>query len=419
MSSDNQDNGKRTSLVEIGARLTQYATMAAGGLGITRGRAFSGPLHAEIGISDPCNHKCVMCYNYPPDDRQSTATAERFGFQPKGVMSLETFKGIVDDLHALGTRRIDLVGRGEPLLNRSAVDMVAYAKERDMHVILCSNASKLSASKTEGLVAAGLDRLNVSLNAGTPENYPNIHVTETPENYLRVKRNLRYLADYKAASGSVTPYMRLSFIISSKNYFEIEDMVSVTSEVGAGEALFTHTIVHEGTSDLALSHEQYKELVTLTASAEGKASALGVETNLAAFAATTPSYLKDAIKGPPVVPCYVGYYFTVVLGNGAVLPCCQCDIPIDSVTENRGFAEIWSSDGYSEFRKAARRLPEPSDRLKSCECDKCYLRPRNISIHNLLHPWDRVEGGDGEELFTVGDLLRMNDNGSSIKVTRS
>jgi hypothetical protein len=47
----------------------------------------------------------------------------------------------------------------------------------------------------EGLVDAGLDRMNVSLNAGTPETSPNIHVTEFPKDHLEAKRNLRYLSD--------------------------------------------------------------------------------------------------------------------------------------------------------------------------------------------------------------------------------
>jgi hypothetical protein len=35
------------------------------------------------------------------------------------------------------------------------------------------------------------------------------------------------------------------------------------------------------------------------------------------------------------------------------------------------------------------------------------LRPRNITVHNLLHPFNRIAGGDEEQLFTVRDLLRM------------
>jgi len=35
------------------------------------------------------------------------------------------------------------------------------------------------------------------------------------------------------------------------------------------------------------------------------------------------------------------------------------------------------------------------------------LRPRNITIHNLLHPLNKINGGDEDQLFTVADLLRM------------
>ena len=393
--------------IEFGGRFKQYAKIAASGLGLTGGRAPAGPISAQIGIADPCNHECVMCWDHPPKDRQSEATAERFGFYREGVMSLERFKGIVDDLHALGTRRIDMAGRGEPLLNRAVVDMVSYAKERDMLVQLCTNASKLTEVRSKGLVAAGLDRLNISLNAGTPENYPNIHVKDTRDNYLRVKSILRNLADCKTASGCTVPFVILSFFIGTKNYFELKEMVSVVNEVGAQEASFVHTAAHEGTADLSLSREQYKELMESVPSAQAKASELGVQTNLTTFAAIVPSHLKVEFKGPPVVPCYVGWYFSLALANGTVLPCCQCSKPIDRVSEGRSFADIWKSQNYQEFRKAAKALPAPSDQLKGCDCGNCVMRPRNISVHNFLHPWDRIEGGDEDQLFTLADLLRM------------
>ena len=139
-------------------RLKQYAGIAGGSLGLTRGRAPVGPLHAQIGICDPCNHRCVMCWDHPPEERHSEATAERFGYERPGLMSLATFRTIVDDLHALGTRRIDLVGRGEPLLNPAVVDIVAHAKARGMLLVLCTNASKLSPDIADRFVALGLDR---------------------------------------------------------------------------------------------------------------------------------------------------------------------------------------------------------------------------------------------------------------------
>ena len=395
------------TLGATGRRLRQLAWLGAGSLGLTGKRAPAGPLHAQIGVCDPCNHKCVMCWDHPADDHTSAATDDRFGGLAPGIMSLERFREVADDLHGLGTPRIDIVGRGEPLLNPAVEDMVVYAKGLRFLVTLCTNASRLSPERSRQFVDAGLDRVNVSLNAGTPETYPSIHVTETPENYRRVKANLRALADAKQAAGQSAPYVKLSFVISARNYFEIEAMVRVADEVGAEEASFVHTTVHDGTPDLALDHAQYTALKSSLPAARAVAQELGVTTNLDTFDATVPVYLAPKVEGPPVVPCYVGWYFTVVLGNGSVMPCCQCSTSIDRVSKDRRFADVWASEAYGEFRDAARRLPEPSERLASCECHSCMLRPRNITIHNLLHPWDRIDGGDDEQLFTLSDVLRL------------
>jgi len=396
-----------SSITSIGVHFKQYAMVAAGGLGLTGGRAPSGPLNAQIGISDPCNHECVFCWDHPPDDRANADTADRFGMARPGVMPLAQFKGIIDDLYDIGTRRIDLIGRGEPFLNRAALDMIRYAKAREMQLYIVTNGSRLFEPIARGLVEAGADRLNVSLNAGTPETYPRIHITETPKDYLKVKKNLRVLSDCKIAAGSDLPYISLSFVITSTNYFEIASMIEATHEVGAQEANFAHTVLHSGTPDLALSEAQYLEFQAAAPAALKKAAALGVQSNLATVYATVPPYMpSEMVVGPPVVPCYVGWYFTEILGNGSVLPCAQTGAPIGKVTKDRRFAEIWASRHYADFRTAARSLPEKNDLLKTSECDNCQFRARNVALHNFLHPLSRIDAGQEVKTFTATDFLR-------------
>lgn len=394
------------SISTIGTYFKQYAMVAAGGLGLTGGSAPSGPLHAQIGICDPCNHECVFCWDHPPEGRESADTAQRFGSARPGVMPLEQFKGIVEDLHALGTRRIDLIGRGEPLLNRAALDMIRFAKGRGMQLQMVTNGSRLFEPIARGLVAAGMDRVNVSLNAGTAETYPRIHVTESPENFLKVKKNLRFLSDCKIAAGSSVPFMSLSFAITSRNYNEIVRMIEVTHEVGAQEAQFAHTVIHQGTLDLALNEAQYRELQYSLTMARETASRLAVRSNLETFATTVPPYMPSKFVGPTVVPCYVGWYFTVIIGNGSVMPCCQCAAPVGKVTRERRFKDIWRSREYAEFRAAARSLPEGNERLATCECDNCQLRPRNLALHNFLHPASRLKSGREVQTFTWRDFMR-------------
>lgn len=388
-------------------QLAHYAGVALGTYAPSGGRAVSGPIHAQIGICDPCNHRCVMCWDHPPEEHESASTADRFGGRAQELMSLATFTSIVEDLAAMGTSRVDLVGRGEPLLNSAVTEMVALAKSKHMTVMLCTNASRLTETVARSFVESGLDRLNVSLNAGTAETYPRIHVTESPENYRKVLANLTRLGELRVERKAAAPHTRLSFVIGARNYRELREMVEVARRVGAHESYFVHTVVHEGNRELALDHEQYDELRQAIPGAERLAADLGVQTNLKTFAATVPTYLDDRVEGPAVVPCYVGWYFTNVLANGSVMPCCQCAKPLDRVTPERRFKDIWQAEGYRQFRTGAKNLPAKSDAVASCECDRCMLRPRNVSIHNLLHPLKRIDIGQDEQLFRVSDLLRL------------
>lgn len=389
-------------------RLKHYAAVAVGGLGISGSKALLGPLHAQLALSDPCNHRCVMCWDHPPADREnaSTTPSVRFGQGPQLLMSFPIFKSVIEDLHTLGNRRIELAGRGEPFLNPSAVDMIAYAKERGFEIQIVTNGSLLTQDISRRLVEVGTENLKVSLNAGTPETYPTIHVTETPENYLNVKRNLRTLADEKAAAGATNPHIQLSFIVGSRNYNEVEKMVEVCHEVGAQEALFVQTVTHKDTQDLTLSDDQLEELKTIISAAKLKAEKLGVQTNLDDFGESIPGYMVQKVIGPSVVPCYAGWYFTLILANGSVLFCCQCSTPVDKITEKRRFIDIWKSRDYQTTRKAARELPEKNPLLDTCECDQCMLRPRNISIHNFIQPWNKINSGKEVRRYSLVDIMK-------------
>lgn len=82
-------------------------------------------------------------------------------------------------------------------------------------------------------------------------------------------------------------------------------------------------------------------------------------------------------------------------GNGITLPCCQCKKPIGQVTDHQNLESLWNFSAYRKFRKAARSLPEESGVPDGCECGRCVFRPRNITIHNFLFPFNRIHGGEG------------------------
>jgi radical SAM protein with 4Fe4S-binding SPASM domain len=151
-----------------------------------------------------------------------------------------------------------------------------------------------------------------------------------------------------------------------------------------------------------LNEAQYRELQASLPAAREKAMAYGIGNNLGMFGATIPPYMPSEMVGPPVVPCYVGWYFAVILGNGSVMPCCQCTAPIGQVTRERRFADLWASREYAEFRTAARSLPEKSDRLATCECDNCQLRPRKLGDPQFPPPPEPDPSGDGSPKVHAG-----------------
>src|SRR6185369_2951301 len=138
-------------------RALQMGQLAVNSLGWTNDIPVGGPLYMQIRISDPCNHRCVMCAYHPPADHGDALG--QFGGELPGLMPRTEFEHLVDELQALGTRQIDLVGRGEPLLHPHAADMVAYAKDRGFTVIMTTNGSRMDGTTARKLIDSRLDRI--------------------------------------------------------------------------------------------------------------------------------------------------------------------------------------------------------------------------------------------------------------------
>ncbi len=370
-----------------------YASIALGALDVTAGRALRGPLYAQLSIADPCNHRCVMCPYHPPG-KSTRALLPQFGGDAPGMMSLERYRAVIADLARLGTRRVDLVGRGEPLLPPHVVEMVALARDAGLEVSLTTNGSRLDEAMVAGLAEAGLDRMKISLNAGRAATYPTIHVTESEDDYAAVLEGARRVARTRV-------HLTLSFTISRINQDELARMVERAIEHGADAAYFQHLIPVPDRPDLSLAPDELLRLASDSDAAIEHAQRAGLETNLASFAEEARSAAEGAAPDE-AIPCYVGYYFTVVLGNGNVMPCCQVERPIGDLDAS-SFGELWNGEAYRRFREAARRLPVRGPELETAECERCYFRPHNLSIHRAVRPLSAASGNG----FSLDQALRM------------
>ena len=119
------------------------------------------PFVINVDPADTCNFQCKFC---PTGDR---ALMEKTPGRNHGMMDFALYKKIVDDICEFDRpiKVLRLYKDGEPLLNPGLAEMIRYAKERRCaeRIDTTTNGVLLDPGKSTELVAAGLDRINISI----------------------------------------------------------------------------------------------------------------------------------------------------------------------------------------------------------------------------------------------------------------
>ena len=107
----------------------------------------------QIESTNICNAKCVFC---PRDEMH----------RKQGVMSFELFKKVVDECVELGITHVRVHNYGEPFMDRQLVEKVRYAKQKGIQEVgMISNGSLITEQVARGMIEAGLDAINISVDA--------------------------------------------------------------------------------------------------------------------------------------------------------------------------------------------------------------------------------------------------------------
>lgn len=184
---------------------------------LRRDRLISMPYRYFIDPLNVCNLRCPLC----PTGRGELR-------RPRGKMSLEDFKRIMDQI-APYAYSVELYNWGEPFLHPQIFEMIRYASERKISVQLSSNLNYFDEEMAEQAVASDLARLLVSVDGATQETY---------EKYRRggrlevVLRNLRLLVEAKRRAGSFTPFITLRTLINRYNEHELDQLRQLAADLG-------------------------------------------------------------------------------------------------------------------------------------------------------------------------------------------
>lgn len=128
------------------------------------------PFIINVDPADSCNFQCSFC---PTGDRKLMKEIGR----PLKTMNFEVFKKIIDDLQEFSQplKVLRLYKDGEPLLNPRFADMIKYAKNsgKVLKVDTTTNGSLLNPKRNIEIIEAGLDKINISVEGVSAEQYMN------------------------------------------------------------------------------------------------------------------------------------------------------------------------------------------------------------------------------------------------------
>jgi radical SAM protein with 4Fe4S-binding SPASM domain len=162
-----------------------------------RDRAPRLPEIVQIESTNICNAKCVFC---PRDEMQ----------RRQGIMTVELFKKIVDECADLGITHIRMHNYGEAFMDRRLVEKVRYAKQKGIREVgMISNGSLITEPVARGMIEAGLDAINISVDASGKEVF---EATRLGLKYDKVIANIERLLRIRTESGKRRPKLILSFV---------------------------------------------------------------------------------------------------------------------------------------------------------------------------------------------------------------
>lgn len=162
-----------------------------------RDRAPIMPEIVQIESTNICNAKCVFC---PRDDMH----------RKQGIMSEELFRKIVDECVELGITHLRMHNYGEAFIDKRLVEKVRYAKEKGIQEVgVISNGSLITEPVARGIIEAGLDAINISVDASGKEVF---ETTRVGLNYDKVIANIERLVRLRAEYGKRRPKLILSFV---------------------------------------------------------------------------------------------------------------------------------------------------------------------------------------------------------------
>jgi pyrroloquinoline quinone biosynthesis protein E len=319
----------------------------------TKPDAPAGPRWLLAELSYRCPLRCVYCSN-PRDFAEL-----------KAELGTEDWLRVLKEARALGAVQLGLSG-GEPLVRKDLVELVAEARRLGYYSNLITSGIGLSAGRLAALKDAGLDHVQLSLQAASAE------LNDAIGGASSFARKLAAAALIKDAGYP----MVLNVVLHRLNIAQVAELLDLAERLGADY--------------VELANAQYDGWAFNNRDAllPTRAQLAQAEAELARFRASPGKHPKvfwvvpDYYEGRPK-PCGGGWarHMLVVAPDGSAMPCHgarQLPIAFPNV-RTQSVGEIWSSPPFARFRgeewmpDLCRTCPEKERDFGGCRCQAFLL----------------------------------------------
>ena len=360
-------------------------------LGAALGRPLIGPRIVTLEITHLCNLHCGFCESHgcfmatPLTSRRTYAGDRR-------TMSVETVAALSRSLARLGIVRVELTGKGDPIAHPRLSEVVRTIRTAGLECSLFTNGTLAQPDLAATLVGCGIERLNLSLNAGSREVYERVAGKDLWEKAVGF---LRDVIEQRRRANTSRPLVRVSYVVCRENVGDMDRAVELCCEFGVDEVNWAVMGELPETAHLQLGAVEVADVQARIPGWSRRLEAAGIRHDLARLAEELPLRVGsgDHPQENPLqrgLPCYEGWMFSVVGPDGTVVPCCYCEgVQLGNIVEE-DYARIWKGPRYADFRR--RSLAMPRTGAPICwECfTTCNRAVDNQRVHRRvrqLRPW--------------------------------
>jgi cyclic pyranopterin phosphate synthase len=167
----------------------------------------------RISVTDRCNFRCVYCRSADPENYRDHDE----------ILSWGELRRLAGVFVGLGIRKVRITG-GEPLVREGVEEYIAHLKALGVEDLSITTNGHLLAERRDRLIAAGLRRINISLDSLDPVRFERITRTRS---YDRVMEGIEAVQKSRLAPAKVN-----AVLVRGLNDDEVEAFAAFARERG-------------------------------------------------------------------------------------------------------------------------------------------------------------------------------------------